>query len=177
MSAHADDRSANTRLSAMLVLLNRLVDLHDELRTTLSDKLDSMRRAELDGLHTCIERERALTQRIREQEGLRKQLVEQLGRGFGMSPDVARGLSARELAQRLAEPDRIRLNHVADRLKDAVDGVRRMNDLVGRVSAQVMQHVDRLFQAITTTEEPGGGYTKRGRTMTSTPQELFQAIG
>lgn len=177
MNTRPPDKTTGSGLEALIALLGRLEGLHHELRDALNRKLESMRGARLDDLHGCVQRERALTTRIGEQDGLRKQLMVQLGRGFGLSTDVARRLSARRLAERLAEPDRSRLNKVAARLKVAVEGVRKMNDLIGRVSARVLEHLDELFSSITAPEPDQVGYTQEGRAFQRGRSELFEAIG
>lgn len=177
MKTTPPDPSANSRLEALLALMQRLERLHQELRKALDLKIENMRAARLSDLHACIRREQELTAKIGEQEGLRRQLMVQIGRGFGLSPETARRLSAQRLAERLAEPFRSRFHAVALQLKNAVESVRKVNDLIGRVSTQVLKHLDDVFTAITAPEPGRTGYTPKGQAVPGTGRELFEAIG
>ena len=165
------------RVESLLVLLERLEGLHVELRAVLDDKLESMRKSDMQALRDCVERESVLTARINEQEGLRKQLMERIGRGYGIAPKTARTLPARRLAERLGEPHRGRINAVTERLKAAVVEVSKINALVGRVSSQVLTYLGEMFTEVRGTEASPGIYSKSGRTVAARPVELFEAVG
>lgn len=180
MNPKDPDNMARKRLDALLGMMERLADLHDELHLALRDKLASMRSAGLEDLHACVERERALAVRINEQEGLRKQMMEQVGHGYGMSPQASRALSAKNLAMHLPQPHRRKLEELTDRLRSAVQRVRRANDFVGRVSAQVLQHVRGVFAAVSGGATSGSAYNKHGEPGCPRPTHtagLFEAIG
>ena len=136
-----------------------------------------MRRASIQELGTCIEEEQELVTRIGEQEGLRRQLMEKIGRGYGISLTIARNLPVRELAQRVPEPTRTRLLAVSGGLKSAVERVKKVNNLVNRVSTDVLRHMEAVFSAVRATDSPSSSYTDRGQTAPPHPLELFEAIG
>ncbi len=177
MTPSTIDKTNCGTLDALLALMERLEVLHFELRQALRTKLETMRDARLDDLHECVRREQALAERIGEQEGLRKQLMAKLGRAYGLAPSVARKMPARTFAERLDGPYRERFNEAADRLKTAVRDVKRANEMIGRVSAQVLTHVSNLFSDITAPEADRAGYTKKGHPATGVKRELFEAIG
>ena len=177
MLPNATNHASRQRVESLLVLLGRLEGLHVELRVVLDDKLESMRKSDMAALHDCMEREKVLTTRINEQEGLRKQLMERIGRGYGIAPQVARKLPARRLADRFDEPQRGKINAVTDRLKNAVMEVSKLNALVGRVSSQVLKYLGEVFAEVRGTEASPGVYSKYGQTVTARPVELFEAVG
>ena len=177
MIPDAANKAPRQRVESLLVLLERLEGLHLELRSVLSDKLESMRKSDMEALQNCVDRERALTTRINEQEGLRKQLMEHIGRGYGIAPQAARMLPARRLADRLTEPHRGKINAMADRLKAAVTEVSKLNALIGRVSSQVLKYLGEIFTEIRGVEASPGVYSKYGQTVTTRPVELFEAVG
>ncbi len=179
MKPESSSDKTRARLDGLLTLMGRLTELHDQLHAVLVDKVASMRNAELTRLMECVERERGLAVRINEQEGLRKQMMEQLGRAFGMSAQTARSLSARKLAERLAPSQGRRVEECADRLRSAVDRVRKTNEFVGRVAAQVLQHVREVFSAVSGARATSGVYTKRGAVSGGVDRAtaLFEAIG
>lgn len=171
------NKAARQRVESLLVLLERLEGLHLELRIVLDDKLESMRKSDMAALQDCVERESALIGRINEQEGLRKQLMERIGRGFGIASQAARMLPARRLANRLAEPQRGKIEAMTDRLKTAVTEVSKTNAMIGRVSSQVLKHLGEMFAQARGAEAAPGVYSKSGRTVAARPVELFEAVG
>jgi len=177
MHRNGDDNVVQERVESLFVLLQRLEGLHVNLRAVLSDKLESMKKSDLAALHESVERERALTARINEQEGLRKQLMERIGRGYGLASQAARTLSAGRLAERLTEAHRGRLDAAASRLRAAVVEVAKINAMIGRVSSQVLKHLGALFGQIGGAEASPGAYSKSGRTVAGRPFELFEAVG
>lgn len=168
--------TVDRRLGDLLVVMERLEGLYLELRQELSNKLEHMRRADHDGMAVSVEREQALVTRINEQEGLRKQVMEQVGRGYGLAPATIRAMPVRRLAERVIEPYRTRLFELADRLKAVVADVKKANGLINRVSQDVLTHVREIFSVITAAE-PASEYSCSGRTVESKPREMFSTIG
>lgn len=177
MQRQGNNNPASARLDDLLVVMEHIEGLYHGLRDVLADKLGHMRRSDVAGMAACVERENELVGGIIEQEGLRKQVMEQVGRGYGMSSKTARTMPARRLAERVTEPHRSRLTQVADRLKGAVAEVKRVNSLITRVSAEVLTHLGSVFAAVSGTDAPAGGYTSAGRTVDHRPRELFETIG
>lgn len=165
------------RVESLLVLLERLEGLHLELRAVLDDKLESMRKSDMETLQDCVERESVLTTRISEQEGLRKQLMERICRGYGIASQTARRLPARRLADRLDEPQRGKINAMADRLKAAVMEVSKLNALIGRVSSQILKYLGEIFTEVRGAEASPVVYSKYGQTAAARPVEIFEAVG
>jgi FlgN protein len=157
--------------------MDRLRGLHDDLRDTLAEKLERMRTADIDGVGRLIEQEQRLLGRIAEQEGLRKQIMEQLGRKFGMSAAFARTLPATRLAERLDATQGERLLTQAKLLKTAVQSVAVLNKMVNDVSTKVLEHMKDVFASITNDQESNGAYSYTGQTVVGRPRELFEAIG
>ena len=164
-------------LNDLVTVLDRLSGLHDDLCAALVRKLDCIRRADYSAMHACDHTLRTLTGRIGEQNGLRKQLAEQLGKPFGLAPERARDLTLNEFAGRLADPDRTRVMASADRLRAVVRDVEALNRLIDRVAAEVLNHVHQAVAAITTQPDDGVQYTRDGRPRAAARRELFEALG
>ena len=176
MTAHSITDSTDRRLADLVVLIDRITALHRDLHCTLSEKLECMQLAEVDRIHGCVQEQRELVARINEQDGLRKQLAEQIGRAYGMSADTARSLSLTKLADRVGSPRAVELHGAADRLRAAVGDVRKMNDMVERVSCDVLRHMREVFAAAAD-GEPAGCYSPAGKTVAGRARELFEAVG
>jgi hypothetical protein len=166
-----------SRLDDLLVVLDRLEALHRDLCDSLAEKLEHMRRSDQEGIHRCTDREQLIATRLTEQEGLRKQLMAKIGRGYGLSPKAARALSANQLAERLAEPHSGAVAERAQRLRSTLEQVNRINRLVERVSREILDHLSEAFTAIATDEQPQSGYSQGGRAHGGRPRELFEAVG
>lgn len=164
-------RCSRSGLGDLLIVLERLEGLHRDLCQTLTEKLKHIRRSDQSGIFACTDREQAIVSRVAQQEGLRKQLMERIGRGYGMGREAARALSARKLAERVEEPVRSDLTHRADKLQDTLTDVERINGIVKRVSIEILTHLREAFAAITPIDEPGGEYTERGRSFGGQPGE------
>lgn len=177
MNSQGDNTPTRTGLDDLLTVMQRLESLHQELREALQQKLEHMRRADQTGIQACLDREQVLVRSIIEQEGLRKQIMEQVGRGYGLGAKTARTMPARRLAERVTEPSRSRLNELADRLKSVVQDVKRINGLVTRVSQEVLGHLTEVFTTLTGSATPASGYSRAGRTVEGRPRELFETVG
>lgn len=177
MQTRVGDNLAQKRLDDLLMLLERLDRLHGELGDVLREKLQTMRRSDLDGIHACVHREQNLARRIDEQNGLRKQLTVKIGRAFGIAPETARAMTASGLAARVTDPYGERILDAAQRLKRTVVQVERTNRMVHQVSSRVLSHLHQVFSSIAEETEPADGYTPTGGTQTGQRRELFEAIG
>ncbi len=177
MASHASVQSGRNRLEDLLIVMERLADLYEALKAALSEKLVHMRRSDHAAIQLCVEKEERLVVTINQQEGLRKQVMEHVGRTFGLSASASRGMGVRELSQRVAEPYKTRIDVVADRLRDVVEEVKTLNGFIARVSAEVLSHLREVFSAMTTTVQPPQGYSPTGHTVDVAPRELFEAVG
>lgn len=176
MSRH-DKTDDGRPLDDLLVVMERLERFHGELRDTLAAKLDRMRRADHAGLGTLADREKRILLSVHEQEGLRKQMMERVGRGYGIAAQTARIMPARQLAQRVGEPYRQRITAAADRLKAVAEEAGRANALITRVSQQVLDNLREAFAGIGGAGQPAGVYTSAGTMAADRPQKLFEMVG
>jgi hypothetical protein len=165
------------RVDDLVHLLDGLTQLHDELLTVVHDKLDQMRAGSIEGMQTCAQREEALVACIAEQEGLRKQLLDVIGRGFGAAPQRARNWTASELADRLIEPQRGVLLEAARRLRTSIAEVARANRMAGLVAQEVLKHFRHIFTAVAggSATQPAG-YSPRGDVVSVINRALFDAV-
>ena len=168
---------ANKRLSDLFVVMDRLTDLHRELLDSTRDKIEHMRNSDTDALRAGTEREGALVQAIGEQEGLRRQLMDAIGRGYGMNPEMARRMPARQLASRIDGPERDQLLETADRLRDVVQEVAELNRIAALIGQEVLRHVRSVFESVSTPDDPPETYSPSGWVKPSGTQRLFEMTG
>jgi len=177
MTTPASVKPGRNRLEDLLIVMERLVGLYEHLRVALNEKLVHMRRSDHAAIQSSVKNEERLVVTINQQEGLRKQVMERVGRTFGLSASAAREMNARELSKRVAEPYRSRIDAVADRLRHIVEEVTTLNGFIARVSAEVLNHLREVFSAMIVTTQPPRGYSRTGHTVDVQPKELFEAVG
>ncbi len=170
-------QSVSRRVSDLVVVLDRLADLHGELQTLLCAKLEAMRRADHETINRNLAGEQACIRRIEEQDGLRKQLMMLVGHALGLSAEESRILSIRRLAERLSTSNAERLTPVAGRLREAVESVAGLNRMIGIVSRDLLSTLGEVFDALKTSGDSVGIYGESGRVVLSRPRELFAMVG
>ena len=171
----------NERLDRLTAALRALDKLHGDLHDAASEKLVCMRRADAAGIRQCTDREQSLIEQIGRWEGERRGLTEQIGRAFGLSARSAAKMTARQLAERCAEPRKSEILSLADRLRSAAGRLARINRIVGAASAQVLGHLRRVLSAMTCGPAGEGVYDIGGQPCAATPTggsgRLFEVMG
>ncbi len=161
----------------LIVMLGRIESLHAELAEVIDRKIERMQACDVPGINECIGRERELVGQVGEQEGLRRALTDRIGRSFGMSPPKARRLTAAQLATRLPEPQAGRLLASAGRLQELARRITRRNRVAGRISGDLLQHLDTVLSAVAAPDERQAAYSAGGRAVASAPKRLFETVG
>lgn len=164
-------------LGEVLVVLERLTHLHEELHRLTQQKLQHLRAGKHAALGTCAEREAALIQTITDQNGLRRQLFERLGRAYGIAAPTARRMSARDWAARLEEPLDAPLRRAADRLREAVSATSAAHRQAELIVRGVLYHLRQVFAAVSDTDREAGIYSPRGEVVSHGPRRVFELTG
>ena len=172
-----NDRTTGKRLSELLVVLDRLIELHSELRSLIRDKIEHMRAGNAEQLQADTVREESLVKTIDEQEGLRRQLMDAIGRGYGLDPQGVRRMPVRELAERVDETWRSRLLDSAGRLRAVVREVSDLNRIGTLIAQQVLGHLSCAFEAMSAPEEHPGTYSPHGQVVPGQARRLFEMTG
>ena len=165
-------------IAALVSLLDQLQNQHEELHGVIERKIDRMRASDVDGMRTWLQREGELVEAVVDREGLRRGLMTQIGQQLGLSASRACGLSLRQLAERVAEPQRSSLLHATDRLRGSVQRVAQRNRVAGLIAQEILGHFRHVFAAMTTVGEcEPGGYTQQGQCRHGGQRQLFDAVG
>ncbi|GMU36112.1 MAG: flagellar export chaperone FlgN [Phycisphaerae bacterium] len=165
------------RLRDLVRLLDDMHALHGELLSAVQDKIGAMRRADREGVATVIEREQALIERVQERESCRRMLMDAIGRELGMSPAAARKMNAAALAERLDRPSGARLLTAARSLREAASELAKVNRVAGRMSREIVAHLQRVFESIREVGAEPIGYAPTGTRTSSLEQRLVDAVG
>ena len=169
--------SADQRLSELLVVLDRLTELHRDLLGAVRDKIEHMRSGDTAQLQADAVRHESLLKTIHEQEGLRRQLMDAVGRGYGISPQVARRMPARQLAERIEGRLRSGLLEAAERLRGVVREASEVNRVAVLIAQQVLHHLRCVFEAVAAPEGRPDIYSPHGTVVPSGTRRLFEMTG
>jgi hypothetical protein len=155
--------------------LSQLRQLYEELMLVLRRKLESMKRADSEGLNSCSARERFLAQRIAEAESHRKQVLSRLQNELGFQ--AGRGVTVAELAGRLQEPARSKLLIMAQGLHQLISEADRMNQVAALVAKELLTHFRRVYEAMRVTQGAGALYGPGGARELEGTERLIDAVG
>lgn len=161
----------------MVKVLSELKRLHDELAVVVREKLSAMRKADTDAMRSAVAREEFLAQRIHEQDGLRKQIVQLIGEQTGIPAAQARAMTVSEFAGRVAEPSRSQLLVLAAALREKVKETAEANRVAAIVSQEMLKHFRRIYQVMARANVVPGVYSWTGRTELRPGSTVFEAVG
>lgn len=139
-------------------LMAALEGLHGELAVLVERKIEAMRRADVEGLTELGAREVALTQRLREQDGARRQVLERIGKELGQNAARSRTLTVSQLTTHLDEPQCGLLMDAARKLRAAVFKSARVNRLAGVIARDVLEHMRWVFASVRPKGQSSGEY-------------------
>ena len=173
----AQTSSWERRCRDLLRLLEGLTERHTELLRALQDQVEAMGRADHERMRITGARIESLTQGIAVQEGLRRQLMDAMGKELGLEPRRGRELTAGQMAERLSGTARETFEAASGRLRDVVDRVARANRLSAGVITGVLGHLKQVFAAIGREREPGGCYSGGGRSVRAPSMSILETVG
>jgi len=171
------NRVVESRTGELMVLVGELRALHEELLAVIRQKLTAIRHADIEGLGSCQAREQFLSDRIRQREGLRQQLVQLIGKELGMTAEQTVRLPLSSLAERLTEPRRSQLLALAASTRQVVLAVDHNNKVSALVMGEMLKHFRQVCLAMARTGMSTGTYSSGGRMAPDLPARVFEAVG
>lgn len=169
--------TCDRRLNDLVRLLDGLYGLHDELAGVIRGKIEAMKRADAEQMRLHGEREQSLVDAIREREGLRRQMMDQVAQDIGLPARSARTISLRQLAARTPRPHRDALERTGDKLRDCMARVAAANRVAGEIAKQVVGHLRWVFASVRPLDSRPMGYSQAGRLVSATETSLLDAMG
>jgi len=171
------DRVADKRLKELTVLLADMSRLHQKLLEAVRHKLEAIRGADAEAMHRAARQEGELARRIKDQEGLRQLLMEELGEELGLASAQVRKLTVSELAARVAEPVRSRLTVLGAELRKCATEIARLNRVNAVVSQEMLKHFRTVYDTVTRGTVTRDFYGRTGRPQRGTPLALIDTTG
>ncbi len=165
------------RLGDLVTLLDQLREMYEEMLALIDQKIDAMRKADLDAMRVCQEAEQDLTRRVNEREGLRRQLMDAIGAELRLPPGAGRALSISQLTDKLGKSERAPTISAADRLKNTIAKVAQANRVAGVISGEIVHHLRWVFAAVQPREEKPAAYSGAGVVVPRPGARLFETVG
>ncbi len=161
----------------LLKLINGLEKLHGELSIVMDAKIKAMKRSDLSTMRTLGHQEQALIERIREREGLRRQLVECLGVDLGWSIGKAKSMTLRQLLSAATNPIHDDLRTAADKLRTTMFQLTQISRVAGTVAREITHHMQCVFAAIRPKQDDPTAYTGAGVLASPIGSNMFEVVG
>ncbi len=165
------------RIKDLVRLFGSLERLQDRLLTLIQSKIDAMRRADIAAMRELGDQEREVVMRLHERDGLRCQLMEEIGRQLRLPPRAARALPVSQLAARLPKSEQGPLLGAAGSLAAAATKVAQVNRVAGAVSRDLLHHLNWVFASVRPRDAAPIGYAGNGALVSPGNQRIFETIG
>ncbi len=167
----------SNRLGDLIRLLGTLQSLYEQLLTTVQSKIESMRRADLEKMQELEQQERELTERLKERDGLRRQLMGEVARELGLRSGADRALTVSGILSHVQESARAGLVEAAQGLRGAVAKVARANRVAGVISRELLNHLQWVFASVRPAANRASGYAGDGAVVADANDRIFEVVG
>ncbi len=167
----------SSRINALVGLLNEIADMHAELLASIDRKIEAMRSADTERIRDAMMNEKQIVDRINEREGLRKQLTVNIARSFGVGAERVRRMSAKQLAERFAGPDSVRIDRAVERMRELTGQIGRRNHVAQLISQNILRHMRIVFASMTAPANGGVAYSPDGHANATTNERIFDLVG
>lgn len=159
-------------------LLKQLADLQTLVNTAVRDKLEAMRRADVNEIAKRSRREADLSAQIIEVDRTRRGVVTRICAALGIAAtEGGREITLRSLLQRLNATDREKLSALANVLRDRMLTTAESNRVVEIVCHEMMSHFKAVFSAMTNAAAERGIYGEKGGRPPSGEPLVLDAVG
>lgn len=164
-------------LEEFVALLGEEAGLHEQLGDALESCREAVRSADVAGISSATLRQKGLVQQVRRCEGVRRPLMDRLGRELGMAGRAGRSMALSHLEARLDSAARERVTAAGTRLKRAVDRVARLNRVNEHVASRLVDCVGFVLTAVRPRQAEALDYAGDGRTVERVDTVLLDAVG
>lgn len=159
-------------------LLKELADLQTLVNAAVRDKLEAMRRADVNEITRRARREGDLAARVTEVDQTRRGVVGRLCAALGIAAtENGREITLRSLLKRLEPAHRDKLTVLANALRDRMVVTAESNRVVEIVCHEMMAHFKVVFAAMTSAASDNGLYGEKGSRGLSDGPLVLDAVG
>lgn len=171
-------RVVNRLAEDLATLLEQLIDAQIFLCGVVREKLDAMRRADVEGMTKASQREANATGEAAALDRRRSEIVASLCRELSVETGRnARQVTLRVLIAAMDGDMKTRLADLADRLRREMLALAETNRVVEIVSREMLAHFKKLFEVMTHSEEDAQTYSPIGAKGAAGAARVLDAIG
>jgi hypothetical protein len=171
------NRVLDKRLKELVMLLTHMRRLHERMLGTVQGKLESIRRADTEAIHKAGRGEGELARQIKDQEGLRRLLMDKVGAELGVPAAQARKMTVNELASHVSEPARAQLTVLGAEIRKLAMEIARINRINALVSHEMLRHFRNVYETMTQGTAPRNVYGRTGRPQRGDAMALLDTTG
>ncbi len=164
-------------LRDLIRLLGRITTTNEALLLRINEKIDSMKRADIESLRLATLAEQRLVQEIEDHNGIRRPLMDRVGVSLGFGPGVGRRMTVSQLLERLPEKSASALIAEATRLRDVMVQVTRANRAAGTICETMLGHLSEVFSSAASWGQEATGYSNRGGLVATREARIIEAVG
>ena len=166
----------NEHLRDLTRLLGHLRDLQDRLAGLVQAKVDAMKLADMAVMRELGAKEQAIVAEINEREGLRRRLMDVIGKELGMPEGAARVMTVSQLAARLPAAQATSLTTAAEALRGAVARLAQVNRVSGSATRLILNHLKWVFASVRPKDGKPVAYAGDGAPVGPLGAQLFEAV-
>jgi hypothetical protein len=170
------NKAVTTLVDRLAELLAKLTAKQESIRAAIREKLEAMRRADVEAMIAASHREGELVHDVTELEVERREISENLGEIVG-ARGKGRGLSLRMIAAQLDEANRTRIMNLADALRRRMLEVAEANRVVELVSREMLAFFKGVFTAIVRDDAAPLTYSAGGEIGAPMGARVLDAVG
>ena len=169
---------AATLAADLAALMEQLIERQIALRAVVQEKLEGMRRCDVDCMLRASRMEGDLAAAIASLDRSRYEIVSEMCSrlGFPRKTDL-RAVTLRMLAAKLDPQSGERLVRLADRLRDEMLKLAETNRVIEMVCREMMAHFKVLFAAMVEPERDAPTYSPDGEVGPAVGARVLEAVG
>ncbi len=171
------DSQADVLANNLARLLSHMLELHGELAALMRSKLDAIKRADSDQIQSLTAREMMLAERIREREGLRRQITRRVVKSLNLDPAEDEAIRLTALAEYFPEPRRSQLLVAAAGLRERLEEIERMRVTTTLITREMLKHMEEVFSVMTAGSTGADVYSRSGERQRAGSTSVFEAVG
>ena len=158
--------------------LKQLADLQTLVNTAVREKLEAMRRADVNEIARRSRREGELAAQILEVDQARRGVVARMCAALGIpATENGREITLRSLLKKVSPVEREKLAALANVLRDRMVVTAESNRVVEIVCHEMMAHFKVVFSAMTSAAADNGLYGEKGARAPSGEPMVLDAVG
>lgn len=174
MNRHGVTKLAND----LAAVIERLVDLQIDLHAVVREKLEAMRRADVQAMLAAAQREGETVSQASTLDEQRRSIVSKLSQALDLRAAVGdKDVTLRELAERLDAPARCRLDGLARRLREEMLKLAEANRVVELVCREMLAHFKAVFSAMVHGGDAAPIYSADGEVGPAAGARVLDAMG